>query len=80
MKIAELKDKTPDQLGTMLKDLVKERFNLRFQRTTGELEKTHRVTEVRKTIAKIKTLQNQKNTAEVKAKPAAKAKKKAGGE
>jgi len=59
MKTAELKGKTPDQLETMLKSLTKERFNLRFQRTTGELEKVHRVREVRKTIAKIKTLQNQ---------------------
>ncbi len=59
MKTSELRTKTPDQLETMLKDLHKEAFNMRFQKVSGELEKTHRVNEVRKTIARIRTLLNE---------------------
>ena len=47
---------TPDQLSEQLINLKKEQFNLRFQRATGQLEKTHRVDQVRKDIARIKTV------------------------
>jgi large subunit ribosomal protein L29 len=49
--------KTDDQLGTQLSDLKREQFNLRFQAATNQLEKPSRVREVRRTIARIKTLQ-----------------------
>jgi large subunit ribosomal protein L29 len=56
-KIAELKGLTADQLQDELLKLKKEQFNLRFQAATGQAEKTHRVQEVRRSIARIKTLQ-----------------------
>ncbi|MDP3174381.1 50S ribosomal protein L29 [Phenylobacterium sp.] len=55
MKIDEIRGMTPDQLAETLLNLKKEQFNLRFQRATGQVEKTHRVDEVRKDIARIKT-------------------------
>ena len=58
-KIEEHRGKTPDQLNDSLLQLKKEQFNLRFQAATGQLEKAHRVDEVRKSIARIKTLQRQ---------------------
>lgn len=63
MKTKELRGKTPDQLHDELLSLKKEQFNLRFQAATGQMEKTHRVDEVRKTIARIKTLQHQQRPA-----------------
>ena len=63
MKTKELRGKTPDQLQDELISLKKEQFNLRFQAATGQMEKTHRVDEVRKTIARIKTLQHQQRPA-----------------
>ena len=65
-KIADIRAKSPDELGAMLIDLRKEQFNLRFQRATGQLEHTARVREVRKDIARVRTLQRQKS-AEAKA-------------
>ncbi len=58
-KIEEHRGKTADQLNDSLIQLKKEQFNLRFQAATGQLEKPHRVDEVRKSIARIKTLQRQ---------------------
>ena len=55
MKIDEVRGLTPDQLAEQLISLKKEQFNLRFQKATGQVEKTHRVDEVRKDIARIKT-------------------------
>ena len=55
-KIADLRGQTPDQLSDELLRLKKEQFNLRFQAATGQLEKTHRVEQVRKDIARISTL------------------------
>ena len=52
--------KTDDQLATQLSDLKREAFNLRFQSATNQLEKPSRVRVVRKSIAQIKTLQNQR--------------------
>ena len=55
MKIDEVRGLTPDQLAESLINLKKEQFNLRFQKATGQVEKTHRVDQVRKDIARIKT-------------------------
>ena len=56
MKIEDVRALTPDQLSEQLVNLKKEQFNLRFQKATGQVEKTHRVGEVRKDIARIKTI------------------------
>jgi large subunit ribosomal protein L29 len=56
MKAADLRVKTEDQLHEQLLQLKKEQFNLRFQRATGQLENTARVREVRRDIARIKTI------------------------
>jgi large subunit ribosomal protein L29 len=56
MKIADVRALTPDQLSEQLVNLKKEQFNLRFQKATGQVEKTHLVDEVRKDIARIKTI------------------------
>ncbi|KQW71297.1 50S ribosomal protein L29 [Phenylobacterium sp. Root77] len=63
MKIDDIRGMTPDQLGEALLNLKKEQFNLRFQAATGQVEKTHRVDEVRKDIARIKTVLRSKQTA-----------------
>ena len=57
-RIDDLKAKTEDQLGEELGNLKREAFNLRFQAATNQLEKSSRVKEVRRDIARIKTLQN----------------------
>jgi large subunit ribosomal protein L29 len=57
-KHADLMVQTDDQLATALQELKREQFNLRFQAATGQLEKPGRVREVRRTIARIKTLQS----------------------
>ena len=56
MKIEDVRGMSPDQLAEQLVSLKKEQFNLRFQKATGQIEKTHRVGEVRKDIARIKTV------------------------
>ncbi len=56
MKASDIRTKTPDQLSDDLASLKKEQFNLRFQKATGQLEKTARVREVRRDIARIKTI------------------------
>ena len=60
----DLKVKTDDQLQQQLIDLKREQFNLRFQAATNQLEKPSRVREVRRTIARIKTQQNDRARAE----------------
>ncbi|PWS35297.1 50S ribosomal protein L29 [Falsiroseomonas bella] len=55
-KIADVRGKSPDELQEMLVDLRKEQFNLRFQRATGQLEAVGRIKEVRRTIARVKTI------------------------
>ena len=60
MKADELKSKTPDQLRDSLVQLKKESFNLRFQQATGQLENTSRMRAVRRDVARIKTVLNQK--------------------
>ena len=59
-QIDDLKVKTDDQLQQELADLKREQFNLRFQSATNQLEKPSRVRVVRRTIARIRTLQNQR--------------------
>ena len=56
MKAADVRQMTLDQLGDELLKLKKERFNLRFQRATGQLENTSRLREARRDIARIKTI------------------------
>ena len=56
-RVDDLKSKTEDQLGEELGNLKREAFNLRFQAATNQLEKPSRVREVRRDIARIKTLQ-----------------------
>ncbi len=67
-KIADLKVKTDDQLVDDLGNLKREQFNLRFQAATSQLEKPSRVREVRRTIARIRTLQTQRAADAAKAK------------
>ena len=62
-KTEDLTKKTDDQLAEQLGELKREAFNLRFQAATGQLEKASRVKEVRRTIARIKTLQTQRAAA-----------------
>lgn len=56
MKGEEVRTMTPDQLTDKLAGLRKEAFNLRFQKASGQLENTARVREVRRDIARIKTV------------------------
>ena len=56
MKAGDLRARTEDQLREQLLQLKKEQFNLRFQKATGQLENTARVREVRRDIARIKTI------------------------
>jgi large subunit ribosomal protein L29 len=60
-KAIEVGDMTPDQLTEELGRLKKEQFNLRFQKATGQLENTHRIREVRRTVARVLTLLKQKS-------------------
>tara|TARA_B100001123_G_scaffold441339_2_gene582332 strand:- start:145 stop:360 length:216 start_codon:yes stop_codon:yes gene_type:complete len=59
MKYSEIKKKTNDELADLLNNLKKESYNLRFQKKNGQLEKTARINEVKKDIAKIKTKINE---------------------
>jgi large subunit ribosomal protein L29 len=56
-KPTDIRAKTPDELSTLLLDLKREQFNLRFQRATGQAEGTSRIREVRRDIARVKTIQ-----------------------
>ncbi|ALN73760.1 MULTISPECIES: 50S ribosomal protein L29 [unclassified Aureimonas] len=60
MKASDIVSKTQDELTEELGKLKKEQFNLRFQRATGQLENTARVKEIRRDIARIKTIARQK--------------------
>ena len=66
-KIENISVKSDDQLASQLGELKREQFNLRFQSATNQLEKPSRVRVVRRTIARIKTLQTQRASAESKA-------------
>jgi len=63
MKITDLRTMSPDQLHDELLRLKKEQFNLRFQQATGQAEKTHRMSEARRNLARIKTLLRQQRPA-----------------
>lgn len=63
MKATDVRAMTADQLGDELLKLKKEQFNLRFQDATGQLEKTARVRQVRRDIARIKTIQAEQKSA-----------------
>ena len=67
MNIADVRDMTPDQMDDEVVKLRKEAFNMRFQRATGQLENTARLREIRRTIARIKTIQGQRRKAEASA-------------
>jgi large subunit ribosomal protein L29 len=68
MKPGDVRAMTVDQLDDEVLRLKKEQFNLRFQRATGQLENTSRVREVRRDIARMKTVATQKRRAQTKAK------------
>lgn len=65
--IEDLRTKTDDQLSAELTELKREQFNLRFQAATNQLEKPSRIREVRRSIAQIKTLQNERAASAAKA-------------
>ena len=71
MKVAKtretMRDMTTDQLDDELVKLKKEQFNLRFQTATGQLENTIRVREVRRDIARVKTIRSEKRKSEAQA-------------
>jgi large subunit ribosomal protein L29 len=56
MKIGDIRAMSPDQMDDAVVNLKKERFNLRFQRATGQLENTSRLREARRDIARVKTV------------------------
>ena len=60
MKASELKDKSVEDLNNELKGLLREQFNLRMQKGTGQLAQPHHVKQVRRDIARVKTILNQK--------------------
>jgi large subunit ribosomal protein L29 len=60
MKVADVRAMTVDQIDDEVLKLKKEQFNLRFQRATGQLENTSRVREVRRDIARLKTVAKNK--------------------
>ena len=67
MKAEDIRAKSPDEIADDLARLKKEQFNLRFQRATGQLEKTARIRQVRRDIARLKTIAAQKRAAAAKA-------------
>jgi large subunit ribosomal protein L29 len=66
-KIEDMRVKSDDELSGDLADLKREAFNLRFQAATGQLERPARIKEVRRDIARIKTLQTERASAPAKA-------------
>lgn len=63
-KIADIRQRTPDELAQSLLDLRREQFNLRFQRATGQAEGTARIRSVRREIARVKTILSERNRGE----------------
>lgn len=60
MKVSELREKSVDDLNNELLELLKEQFNLRMQHATGQLENSAQLKQVRRNIARVKTLLNEK--------------------
>jgi large subunit ribosomal protein L29 len=59
MNVKEIKELTMEELDQQLQDIKKEQFNLQLQQVSGQLENPARVKELRRTVARIKTIQNQ---------------------
>ena len=64
MKASELKEKTVEELQQEVENLVKEQFNFRMQQSTGQLGQSHLLKQVRRDIARVKTVLNEKLSAE----------------
>ena len=64
MKASELRAKPVSELETVKLDLLKEQFNLRMQKGSGQLTRTHLLTQVRRNIARVNTIINEKKTSE----------------
>jgi large subunit ribosomal protein L29 len=60
MKVSEMKEKSVDELNDELLNLKREQFTLRMQKGSGQLEKNHRLKEVRRDVARVKTILTQK--------------------
>ncbi len=60
MKTAELREKNVEELDAELINLLREQFNLRMQSSTGQLEKSHQLRTVRRSIARVKTILTEK--------------------
>lgn len=60
MKADELRNKGIDELNTELEGLLREQFNLRMQRGSGQLSRPHQMRNVRRNIARVKTVLNEK--------------------
>ena len=65
MDAADIRTKTGDELKDQLQDLKKEALNLRFQRASGQLEATARIRQVRRDIARVRTVMGERNKAAV---------------
>ena len=63
MKVQDIRDLTLDQINDELVKLKKEQFNLRFQHATGQLDNTARFRVIRRTIARLKTILQEKQSA-----------------
>jgi large subunit ribosomal protein L29 len=63
VKTAELRDKSVDELNARERDLNEQLFKLRFQRATGRIENPNKIREVKREIARIKTLVNERSRA-----------------
>ena len=61
MKTEEIRKKTIDQISSEMENLYKESLNLRFQKSSGQLENTSRIKKVRKLIARMKTVLNERS-------------------
>jgi large subunit ribosomal protein L29 len=60
MKVKEIKEMTMDELNQQLEEIKKEQFNLKLQQVSGQLENPARIKELRRSVARIRTIQNQK--------------------
>ena len=60
MKASEMREKSADELNGELTSLLKEQFNMRMQRGIGQMEQSHRFKEVRRDIARVKTILGEK--------------------
>ena len=60
MKVSEMKEKSVEELNEELLNLKREQFNLRMQKGSGQLEKNHHIKEVRRNVARVKTILTQK--------------------